>query len=43
MPTSGVLGPVAASGVGDWRWAAQYSAAAWLLSQAAVTVALQLC
>ena len=41
MPTSGALGLVAASGAGDLRWAAQYSAVAWLLLQAAVTVALQ--
>ena len=40
--TSGALGLVAASGVGDLRWAAQYSAVAWLLSQAAVAAALQL-
>lgn len=42
MPTSGALGLVAASGAGDLRWAAQYSAVAWLWVQAAATVALQL-
>ena len=42
MLTSGALGLVAASGVGDLWWAAQYSAAAWLPSQAAATGALQL-